>query len=600
MNINLIYKKYSFSFDLRKDISIKYVEDLASKLINKDKSSFNLLYKDNIISEFSDLLLKDMVDTDTNIQIIISPKNKIPKLNIMKILPKVRLFKSINFNHNIKGNIDRNNDLIINNTEILNSLSDNSIKEKQELSKNNFSFDKYKIKEKKQQIKNTVFEGIYNNKENELLSLMINLSQKIKEYDSILYRKHKNDIRNSKNNKQLLLFEKNIIDFKNNQIELFKKLIKYFESKENDFLKGNIILNDFYSDLKNYNNKEILNLKKLSGIKKKNEEVLLSPISQKNENIYSNNDKESPLPLLINLNEMNSKNKRYLSETRIKKTLNDNEEKISKPLLSIEKSQIQENKSKSRNAYDNLFQYINIQERVICKTIDTKQEKNNTNYFKKSSLQKSNTSNKKSNDSTALTKLQDKTNNILQSILPKKLSNINNDDINNNNINSNNVNNNSINNNKFNDSNNNNNNENNDNKIKDETTNSTNKKKNKKTFKRINTIEPINYNQKKLTSLFENYEAQSSIKEEIESKEDEKKSSENENSDSSIIEEEKDDNKIKEEEIKRLKRNLGRKKSTINYSHIKDSQMGFLIKAKSRKVNQRNKKLGQNPNDFLI
>ena len=246
MNINLIYKKYSFSFDLRKDISIKYVEDLASKLINKDKSSFNLLYKDIIISESSDSLLKDMVDSDTNIQIIISPKNNIPKLNIMKILPKVKLFKDINLNLNNKEKIDRNNDLIINKTEILNSLSDNSLKEKKELYKNNYSFDKYKIKDKKQQIKNTVFEGIYNNKENELLSLMFNLSQKIKEYDSILYRNHKNDIKNSKNNKELLLFEKNIIEFKNNQIALFIKLINYFESKKDDFLKGNIILKEFY------------------------------------------------------------------------------------------------------------------------------------------------------------------------------------------------------------------------------------------------------------------------------------------------------------------------------------------------------------------
>ena len=125
--------------------------------------------------------------------------------------------------------------------------------------------------------------------------------------------------------------------------------------------------------------------------------------------------------------------------------------------------------------------------------------------------------------------------------------------------------------------------------------------KNKKALKRLYTIEPINYNQKKLTSLYENnnYETQSNIKEESEPMEDEN-SSESEDSISSIIEEEKDGNKEKGEEIKQLKRNLGRKKSTIDYSHIKNPQIGFLIKDKSRKVNQRNKKLGQNPNDFLI
>ena len=581
MNINLIYKENSFSFDLRKDISIKYVEDLASKLINKDKSSFDLLYKDNIISESSDSLLKDIVDTDTNIQIIISPKNKVPKLNIMKILPKVKLFNNINLNLNKKQSIDRNNDLIINKTEIMNSLSDNSLKEKQELSKNNFSFDKYKINGKKQQLKNAVFIGIYNNKENELLSLMINLSQKIKEYDSILYKKHKNDERNSKNNKELLLFEKNVIEFKNKQINLFKKLIKYFESKENEFLKGNIILNEFYSDLKNYDNNKIQNLKKMSSIKKKDEEILLSPISNKNLNIYSNNDKESSLPLLININEINSRNKMYLSEKKINKTLNEKEEKINKPLLNIEKSQTKETKSKSRNGNDNLYQYINIQEKVICKTIDSKQENKNTNYFKKSSLQNTTEINKKNNDHSALNKPEDKASNIFHNNLPKKLSNKNNLYSDNNVI---------INNN-FNDNTN--------NEINNEIKNS--KKKNKKALKRLYTIEPINYNQKKLTSLYENnnYETQSNIKEESEPMEDEN-SSESEDSISSIIEEEKDGNKEKGEEVKQLKRNLGRKKSTIDYSHIKNPQIGFLIKAKSRKVNQRNKKLGQNPNDFLI
>jgi len=576
MNINLIYKKHSFSFDLRKDISIKYVEDLASKLINKDKSSFDLLYKENVISQSSDSLLKDVVDSDTNIQIIISLKNKVPKLNIMKILPKVKLVKNINLNLNTKANIIRYNDLIVNKTEILNSLSDNSLKEKQELSKNNFSFDVYKIKEKKQQLKNEVFEGVYNNKENELLSLMMNLSQKIKEYDSILYKKHKNDIRNSKNNKELLLFEKNIIEFKNNQIKLFKKLIKYFESKGNDFLKGNIILKEFYSDLKNYDNKEIINLKKMYSIKKNDEEVLLSPISNKNENIYSNNDKESSLPLLININETNTRNKLYLSEKKISKILNEKEEIKSKPLLNIERSQIKENKSKSRNGYDNLFQRINIQEKAICKTIDTKKENKDTNYFKKSSIQNPTKNNKISYDSLALDKPEDKSNNIFHNILPKKLSNKNCLYSNNNNFD-----------------------DNTNNEINNEIKNC--KKKIKKTVKRLNTIEPINYNQKKMSSLYENnnYETQSNIKKESEPMEDEN-SSESEDSNSSIIEEEKDDNEEKEEEIKQLKRNLGRKRSTINYSHIKNPQIGFLIKAKSRKVNQRKKKLGQNPNDFLI
>ena len=99
--------------------------------------------------------------------------------------------------------------------------------------------------------------------------------------------------------------------------------------------------------------------------------------------------------------------------------------------------QTKENKSKSRNGYDNLFQHINIQEKAICKTIDTKQENKDSNYFKKSSLQNSTKIYKKSNDISALNNPDDKTSNIIHNILPKKLSNKNNLYSNNNKINNN-------------------------------------------------------------------------------------------------------------------------------------------------------------------
>ena len=54
------------------------------------------------------------------------------------------------------------------------------------------------------------------------------------------------------------------------------------------------------------------------------------------------------------------------------------------------------------------------------------------------------------------------------------------------------------------------------------------------------------------------------------------------------------------EDIKTLKSNLNKQKKSINYSLIKNSKIGYLIKAKHRKVSQRIKKLGNNANDFLI
>ena len=63
-----------------------------------------------------------------------------------------------------------------------------------------------KERNKKFHIKNEVFEEVYDNKENELLILMNNLSQKIKEYDDILYTKYRSDNKLIKDNRELLDF----------------------------------------------------------------------------------------------------------------------------------------------------------------------------------------------------------------------------------------------------------------------------------------------------------------------------------------------------------------------------------------------------------
>ena len=54
-------------------------------------------------------------------------------------------------------------------------------------------------------------------------------------------------------------------------------------------------------------------------------------------------------------------------------------------------------------------------------------------------------------------------------------------------------------------------------------------------------------------------------------------------------------------DIKSLKTNLGpKKKKMLNYSKIKDSKTGLLIKYNNRKIEQRIKRLGSNKYDFLI
>ena len=51
MYINFIYKNNTFNFNIKKDVSITYLKNLVSKMIEKDKSSFDLFYNNKILSE---------------------------------------------------------------------------------------------------------------------------------------------------------------------------------------------------------------------------------------------------------------------------------------------------------------------------------------------------------------------------------------------------------------------------------------------------------------------------------------------------------------------------------------------------------------------
>ena len=184
MNINLIYENNSFKFDLKKDASIHHLENLASKLINKDKTSFDLSYNDNIITGHPNKPLKDILNSETNICITISPKKNKSVTKIQKVLPQLK--KSNHSMNNTESNETKNN-IITNDIEISQSqsFSDNSIKALQHLSKQVFL---KKNKTKKSYItKNLVFEEVYNAKDNELFKLLNDLSQKIKKYDDVLF-----------------------------------------------------------------------------------------------------------------------------------------------------------------------------------------------------------------------------------------------------------------------------------------------------------------------------------------------------------------------------------------------------------------------------
>ena len=616
MNINLIYQNNSFNFDLRKDASIKYLEDLASKLINKDKASFNLSYKDNILSEGPNTLLKDILKTETNVHITISPKLNRSGRKIKKILPKLKIS-----NQSISNteSIETKNNLIMNDTELSQSFTENSIKVLQHLSKHNFE------KNKKQKndyfTKNKVFEEIYNSKENELLKYLKILSQKIKEYDDCLYKKYKKSF--NRNNNELLLFEKNIMNFKDKQIKFIKKLIDFFDNNEKDFL------DELYKELDKYDNKQYtIEYNSIITKKKKIEDIKLSPIN-KTENNYSNSHKD--LPLLIknnNININNSINQLCLSQKIIKNNRNDNKEIKDEKSLFANRNGLQLipniSINNSKNKQDLLYNNNND---LNIKEINNKSD-NKSN--KKTSVENTTKANSNQSENSNASKAPDRqvnstkkiTNMSKQKISSNKTNNNNNNNINNNNQidNQNKIQdgqNNKQNNVQSNLENNTKNNIHNDllihlnqklkkdeNIKKEKKKNNTNEnmKEKEERRRRASNVDSIEYNRKKVSTLFEISESFIN-----ENKKSDNSSSSHSSEDESETSRKRKENNINHyfngyDEIKNFKRKYESKssKKSINYTNVKNPKIGYLIKVKNRKINQRIKRLGSNINDFLI
>ena len=305
MNISLVYQGNNFNFDLRKDVNIKYIQDLASKLISKDSSNLDLLYKNNYLSDYPNTtLIKDLIKDDGNVSIIITQKDKNNELS------------SDNQSKLKKKDLDQSKNSF-NSKKILNLTSASPIQSQkrnqsvnQQLTNNIFH---KKINEYIS--KNKVFEEVYNLKENEIFSLMKNLSQKIKEYDAFLFKQFKNNPKC-----ELSLYEKHIIDFKDKQIKFLKKLLTYFDTNEKEF-ETQLSLTEFYKDLKQYNNPKKIMLNNnnecnkstnLNNIKK-NISKTDSIIKIKETNNIRKYNQDKKLPLLPH-SKLNNGNKYFLSQ----------------------------------------------------------------------------------------------------------------------------------------------------------------------------------------------------------------------------------------------------------------------------------------------
>ena len=252
MHINFIYKNNNFNFDIKNDVSIVYLKNLVNKIIKRDNSSFDLFYNNKILSEKGPSIF-NIAKNETSIVIIISLKNtsKSKKtLNDSKL--KLPVLTTSN-----KPSISQTESYVKNNANSNESdiFSESEIKDLKHCAKSlsRKNFDQF---QKKYITINKVFEDLYKLKEGEIYKLMKNIENKILEFDDVLYKNYKNS--SNKDNSQLILFEKNIIDFKDRQIQFLKKILNNFDSKESSFFSmGKINLDDFYLELSNYNKPNI-------------------------------------------------------------------------------------------------------------------------------------------------------------------------------------------------------------------------------------------------------------------------------------------------------------------------------------------------------
>ena len=282
MNLFFVYKNQTFDFEIKTDVSIMSLKNMVSKILEKDRNSFDLFYNNKIISEKESSLYK-ITKGEKNVGIIVMLKrnNKNNKKNKKLDLP---FLTSANQKNTIKIENDSiDNDLNLNETEIFSSSSTKKLNSYLKYSQNNHIKSKEKQNKNEYTTRNKVFEEIYNTKEDNIINLMKKLKNRLLEYDNILYEN---------NNNQLLLYEKNIINFKEKQIQLLNKLIDHFDIKgASSFDSGKINLKDFYQELSNYNSNNTNNTFIKNYSMKKEKKII-----NKNISIKLTNCGESKLP----------------------------------------------------------------------------------------------------------------------------------------------------------------------------------------------------------------------------------------------------------------------------------------------------------------
>ena len=297
MNINLVYEGKNYNFDIPNGVTIDYLKELSSKIFNSDKALLDLVYNNKKFQLNDDnTLIRDLIpDGEKNVILTVQIHKKIKDKKKDEEIPLVTLkTRSIESNgkeakkvdedttnekqgkqekqeksKKIESNkiIKKSSDKKENHNEELNNSNNNNKNNKSILIINNNK--NINILKKDLDIKS--FESKYIKKNRELLSLMNEFNNKIKEIYLSLFKKYKNlgangitnNISLSSNNSsissiinsslnnnafyELTLYEKKVIDFQEKQIKYYKRLLLLIQkyNKDGDFFK----LNEFFTNL---------------------------------------------------------------------------------------------------------------------------------------------------------------------------------------------------------------------------------------------------------------------------------------------------------------------------------------------------------------
>ena len=401
MNINLIYEGKDYNFDIPNSVTIDYIKELSSKIFNSDKALLDLLYNNKKFENKDDnTLLRDLITEGETNTVLTVQINKDSNNNKNEVTPLVIL-------KNKETNISDKEIKIFKEKEdkkeyIKYENNKNIEKKKIHMIKSNprsklFSNDNKKNNLNKKVYDFKIFQSNFIQKNKELLEIMKEFNNKIKEIYLFLFKKYKNAGSNqikdnscSSNNSsissisiginnnyyyELSIYENKLSNFQEKQIQFYKTLLDLLKKyeKNKDFLK----LYNFYTYL-SVNSCNSSNINK-EDFFKKNKSLKFQKLSNNKVSVDDNNKLRKN-----NLSSLNINNDNYLPLLKVK-NINSS--------LNLGKKNINFNLSNnisSINSYKSITKKNNLNNKILInkeKDLNLNVNNNNIKTIKNTTIQ---------------------------------------------------------------------------------------------------------------------------------------------------------------------------------------------------------------------